>query len=276
MTIFGHVDYREWLRARFEERARGRSSQSLAAFARRCGVSRAFISLVFARKRHVGFDSVPKISKALGMNSIEKRIFIAAVGVSACGDQETKNYFRSILAAVVYEEQHLKDWPARDLAVHARIRVLDFILLEMIRGCGEFRTAGDFEKQLSPSMPATAVAIQAALERLEQGGFALVDDSGVYRWKKALKFKVDPEGLLGFELFQESLEIHSRGLAQLHPNPRSAHYAGAFAVDRQKQQELFRIHGEFRERVSALADVPCEDGQAVFWLSTHLTKTTAS
>ncbi len=93
-----YLDYRDFLKVRFQEIKKTKSSYSVQACAKRSGISKALLQFLLTKKRHVSLDKLPRIAKALKMTPDEENFVYLLACKNSSKNVEVREYFEQILS----------------------------------------------------------------------------------------------------------------------------------------------------------------------------------
>jgi uncharacterized protein (TIGR02147 family) len=90
-------DYRDYLKSLFAKNRELNSKFSFQYCARRMGTSRGYLQQIIEKRRHLGLDNVPAVSRLFKLDSFEKEYLTFLVLYGQTKDLEIRVRFASIL-----------------------------------------------------------------------------------------------------------------------------------------------------------------------------------
>ncbi len=177
VSVFDFVDYREFIKAWYENAKSGHSSFSYRAFSKKAGFNSSnFFMLVMQGKRNLTEDSIAKMIVGLELNKQEREFFRNLVLFNQAKTHEDKDlYYKRLLQSKKFRKlepvkkgqyDYYSSW------YHPVVREL--IVAKKFDGSAEW-----IAEHISP--PITPVQAEKSIELLERLGFIERSEEGKWR-----------------------------------------------------------------------------------------------
>ena len=271
--VFAHLDYREFLKAAFEELKEKRPHFSHRLFAKQAGfASSNYAMLVMQGKRNLSGDGIMKIARALRLKKAEAEFFENLVRFNqAATDAEKGFYYERIAANRRYAAARPLERGQYEYYAKWYIPAIrEMVLLKEFREDPAWIAA-----HLKPAI--TSREAEAALKLLIELGLLIRNDRGRLAQRDAHIAGGEEVSSLAMTTFQR--EMIERAAASIEATPPAEREIGSltFAVSRGKLAEAKRMIREFRSRLAGFlaeeqsADAVYQFNVQLFDLSTDKT-----
>jgi uncharacterized protein (TIGR02147 family) len=179
--LFEYLDYREYLRDYFEAKKKDLDSWSYQGFAAQLGFkARDFMLRVIQGKKNLSQSSILKISRGLGLNSIQTQYFDTLVKCNQCRDISERNLYFNLLNTI--KTQGRTTHPAQRLR-QDQFQYYSKWYHSVIRSMIEMAGFKDDFKRLAAALSPriTAREAQASVHLLEKLGLIGKNADGIYQ-----------------------------------------------------------------------------------------------
>lgn len=263
-------DYRDILKARITVKISENPRLSQAAFARRIGVSRAFLALVLAKKKHLPAERLDRLCRALRLKSLDVV-------------QITRSFLRQTTKGN-YLSEALRDYDAFHTAAASRAKRTEFSIDEK-KLAGEILTAVLFSlaphlENIDPGSIAAALkdkfdaaVVAQTLEWLEEKKFLhkkTIEGRPRYVARESyIRTDSQPSGPAKYLPWLEKL-------AEAFQNPLKYGplrvQSSLFSFDRDGYQKLNEECGRFIERIREISDASTDENvRAIYLMNCYVT-----
>ncbi len=248
-------DYRDFLRERYESLRRQNSRYSLSACALKAKISKSLLQFVFQKKRHLGLDRMPTVSRALKLTPNEEYFVYLMICKNSSKSSAIQAHFEKILGRLRHEAVEVNERPIplstdNDKALYQNHL---FMILQTLVRLPAFREdpAWIRENLLVPNI--TEAQILECLEELLRLKFIVRDESGRLRPKdKLVLWRPDPYDPDGHSVFTKAAE----GMASLMQTPSvykpSVYMSMSLAFDEDGLKQAEKIMIETHHRLSSI------------------------
>jgi uncharacterized protein (TIGR02147 family) len=158
-VVFGHNDYRAYLREVFSERIQRNKAYSLRAFSNQIGIYPSHLSDIFLNKKHLSFQSGLKVSQKLGLDSDEVEYFCLLIQYATAKDQQVKD-------ATVQRMSLINQFrPVENLSLDAFRMIADWYHIPILV-MAELPSSQFTAKKISRRLGIKPIEVQTAIDRL--------------------------------------------------------------------------------------------------------------
>lgn len=244
--LFSYLDYREFLKAAFEELKRTRPHFSHRLFAKTAGfASSNYAMLVMQGKRNLSGDGIIKVARALKLKKPEAEFFENLVRFNQAATDAEKGFYyeriasnRRYAAARPLEREQYEYYSKWYIPV-----IREMVQLKDFRDDPAWIAA-----HVKPAI--TSREAEAALKLLIELGLLIRDDRGRLAQQDAHIAGGDEVSSIAMTNFQR--EMIERAAASIEATPPAEREIGSvtFAVSKKKLTEAKRMIREFRSKLA--------------------------
>jgi uncharacterized protein (TIGR02147 family) len=247
-SVFGYLEYRDFLRDFYEEKKSERSFFSYRLFGAKVGIDASYLAKVLIKHRHISNDSIGKFADFCGLKDREAEYFETLVHfVKAKSHKESKLLFEKLLslkgvsARTLVEHQYAfyQKW------YHSAIRSV----LEFYDFRGNYKALAE---QLSPKIPVKEA--KESIRLLEKLQLVKKDENGRYRMTDSAITTGPQWHSLAIQSFQEeTIRLSAESLAR-HPKKHRDVSTVTMNINEQNFQEIKERIKEFRSAIIKYAN----------------------
>jgi uncharacterized protein (TIGR02147 family) len=256
--IFNFLDYREYLKATYDEKRQSDAFFSYRFIGNKVGMDSSFLLRVLQGKKHISADTIPRFCKLLKLNKPESEFFDTLVSFNkARTEEEARTFFDKLhkIRRVKYNQvdKDRSEYFSRWYFVALR-NLLDFFKKDDFKSIGE-----QLEPSLKPTEVKKAVAVlnNLGLIQKEKEGYSVPDvhlHSGD-RW--------DTPAIENFQ--KETLELALRSL-QSHPKKHRDISTMTMNISAENLEEIRHLIREFQSSVARTVE-ETEESDRVYQLN---------
>lgn len=243
VSLLEYFDYRQYLKAYYEDRKELEPFFSYRYMANRLGMDHSLLIKIFAGKRHIADSAIEAFSQLLGHTKKENEYFSTLISFDKCRNEaRRKELFEYLLTLKSYSKTHIdadryeyfQKW------YYPAIRsLLDF-----------FPFSGDYDalaKEFSP--PISVRKAEKAIALLERLELIYRDDSGRYVVSEQHVTTGDTWRSIAVQAFQkEAIQLSAQSLEQ-HPKESRDISSVTMSIDKECFDDVKEILRECREAI---------------------------
>lgn len=260
------LDYRDFLKSRFDQLKKASPSFSLQVCAKRGGISKALLQFLLSKKRHVGLDKIPGLAKAFKLTPDEESFVYILACKNASKSPQIQEHFEQNLSRIRhrYIKTDIESMPDKKDGKEENYANSLFMILTSLVNVVGFKEDPQWILENLKIKNLGKAKIAAALKELEETktlirnaeGKLIVGSGGVYR--------PDPQDPKGHKLYQRIAE----SVAQLLEHPemyRPSVYMGmALSMDEENLVKAEKYMIEVHHHLNALAKASQQKTSVVY------------
>lgn len=260
------LDYRDFLKSRFDQLKKASPSFSLQVCAKRGGISKALLQFLLSKKRHLGLDKIPGLAKAFKLTPDEESFVYILACKNASKSPQIQEHFEQNLSRIRhrYIKTDIESMPDKKDGKEENYANSLFMILTSLVNVVGFKEDPQWILENLKIKNLSKAKIAAALKELEETktlirnaeGKLIVGSGGVYR--------PDPQDPKGHKLYQRIAE----SVAQLLEHPemyRPSVYMGmALSMDEENLVKAEKYMIEVHHDLNALAKASQQKTSVVY------------
>lgn len=248
-------DYRDFLKARFEDIKKKRKSFSLQACAKKSGISKSLLQFLLSKKRHVALDKVPSLAKALNMTSDEEYFVYLLVCKNSSQNPQIREHFEQILSRIRnrYVKTQLEAMPDNLNPQEELYNDSLFMILQTLTKLEDFQEDPQWILENLKVKNLTQEKIASTLRDLERQKILIRDEHHRLKPPEGGIYRPDPYDPKGQKIYQRM----AASIAELLEHPemyRPSVYMGmSLAMDEENLVKAEKYMIEVHHQLNAFA-----------------------
>jgi len=235
-------DYRDFLLNSYEVSKKVHTKRSYEYYARRSGLSKSFLILLFQKKRHLSLNKITKLALAFGLSEFEVAYLALMVCVAQIKDSETKKRFEKMRQSLKFEHAMLNDsWKPRHSDTSTIAGLLP-VLLEPILQARTFKNAESIYNKLTPAFKECGIEeITKVIKQNKTQSHGLTQD-----------VVINPLNPLAFQEFVSAHQVLSQAAAKANEHQPCSFMLTPLLLNEDTQKDLFAEIKRHQNAVLAL------------------------
>lgn len=269
--ITNYENYRPFLRAMFLFKKERNRRFSFQALAKKIGVSSSLMKHVFAERKNIGVDQIPKVAQALDLDPFETDFLTIKVVRDVAKSDAVRGYFDMVLGKMNFQSSS-----GTKAFAETRSKAGEFLtgnwLASAIHQLAKFKTFNKdsswIREKLVDGAEVSSAKVEETLDQLVATQLLVEEDQG---WKAApdVRGHAHPFQSKSFEVYREIVGKTYQVLGDPAKYRPCQFFVSTTAVDAATEEKIFQEFHQFRERVTALAD-QCKSPDRVLIISNNL------
>lgn len=256
LAVANYSDYRDFLKARFDELKAGSPKFSLLYCAKRSGISKSLLQFVLQKKRHIALDRLPGLIKILRLSKEEEAFLYLLATKNTSKSPHIKLHFESILGKIRHESIHTDLIPPPENTVPPYESFYDdtvaMSLHTLTRVVG-FSEDPDWVLKNLKIPGLTAERIGTTLKTLEKKGALKRDEKGILRPTNFPFMRPDPLMPKSFEVYRKGVSSLSHLMQDAEEYQPSVYMLLSFAYDEERLALAEKAMVELHHRLRSLS-----------------------